>query len=464
MSYSLKLPKALLLTTALIATSYSPAFADVKDDKIAAMEQQMMVMMQEIKAMKAERTAEKAAQDTLKQQVSALETKTDEAVANIAPAAGVSLGDGVEISMKGSTPKITKGEVSFQPTGRMHLDAGGFDDDAVDHPNGAEFRRARIGMKGKVSKDFGYKLEADFANEGVNLTDAYLNYSGLDKTDIRVGHFKPGYSLEETMSSNDISFIERSAAVDSFTSSRKLGLGVLHHDKNWTLAAGVFNDDAGRESDDDEALSVNGRFTVAPIIDDNKIVHLGASASYREPDQSNDTFDFDARADNRLQRSDSIAAVMTDVEHAQVYGIEAAASIGSVHAQGEYLIADVDNRAGNDPSFSGGYGQVAWFATGEQRPYSAKKGAFSAPKINRPLNPSKGDWGAVELAARYSHLDLNDGGITGGELTTTTLGANWYVNNNVRFMGNVIFADTDENAVTPNDDPTVYIMRSQVKF
>jgi phosphate-selective porin OprO/OprP len=114
--------------------------------------------------------------------------------------------------------------------------------------------------------------------------------------------------------------------------------------------------------------------------------------------------------------------------------------------------------------FSGGYGQVSWFATGEQRPYSAKKGAFKSPKITRPFDLSQGDWGAFELAARYSHLDLNDGGLTGGELTATTLGANWYVNNNVRFMGNIIFANTDENSVTPNDDPTVYIMRSQVKF
>jgi len=286
MSKSFKYPKALLLTTALIALPFAPAMADAKDDKIAAMEQQMLLMMEEIKTMKAERAAEKQqqneAQKTLKRQVTALEAKTDEVVANIAPAAGVASDDGAKISMKGGTPKITKGDFSFQPTGRIHLDAGGFDDDNIDHPNGAEFRRARIGMKGDVSKAFGYKLEVDFANENVNLADAYLNYDGLEKTDIRIGHFKPGYSLEETMSSNDLSFIERSAAVDSFTSSRKLGLGVLTHDKNWSLAAGIFNDDAGRESNDDEALSVNGRATFTPLNNETQTVHLGASASYRE--------------------------------------------------------------------------------------------------------------------------------------------------------------------------------------
>jgi hypothetical protein len=34
----------------------------------------------------------------------------------------------------------------------------------------------------------------------------------------------------------------------------------------------------------------------------------------------------------------------------------------------------------------------------------------------------------------------------------------------MRLMGNVIFVDTDENAVTPDDDPTIFIGRSQVKF
>ena len=85
----MKSPNALLLTTALITLSSAPAFADAKDDKIAAMEQQMLLMMEEIKTMKADRAAEKtqqaATQNAIKQQVTALEVKTDEAVANIAP-------------------------------------------------------------------------------------------------------------------------------------------------------------------------------------------------------------------------------------------------------------------------------------------------------------------------------------------------------------------------------------------
>ncbi len=461
---SARLSKTLLTSTAVFLLQTPFAYADAKDDKIAAMEQQIMVMMEEIKTMKAERAAEKAEQTALKQKVQALETKTENAVANISPAAGGDKDQSVDISMKGSAPKFSSGDFSWQPTGRIHLDAGSFNDDKRDHPNGAEFRRARLGMQGKVSKDFGYKAEIDFANEAVAFKDVYMNYTGVDNTEIRVGHFKPGYSLEDMTSSNDITFVERAAVVDSFGTSEQIGAGVIHHGDNYHVAAGMFNDDAGKQSSDDEMWSVAARVAAAPINDGTHLIHLGASASYREPDQANDTFDFDATAENRLQTVDSVSSVITDGESATIYGIEAAAASGPFSVQGEYLIADVDNRGGQDPTYQGAYGQVAWSVTGESRPYKIEKGAFSGIKPARPLDPSKGDWGALELAARYSYLDLNDGGLNGGEMNNITLGANWYLNDYMRLMANYIMVDTDNNATTANDDPDIMLLRSQVKF
>ncbi len=455
--------KTFLISSALLLVHTAPAYADAKDDRIAAMEAQMKIMMQEIQALKSERAVEKTEQAAMKQKISAIETKTDAAVANIAPAAGGN-DNGVEVSMKGSLPKITKGDFSWQPTGRIHLDAGFISDDKRDHSSGAEFRRARIGMQGKVSKDFGYKAEMDFANEGVAIKDMYMNYTGVEGTEIRVGHFKPGYSLDDMTSSNDITFIERSAAVEPFSLSEQIGAAVIHHGEKHHVAVGVFNDDAGRQSTDDEQFSVSARVAGTPYRADNNLVHLGGSASYREPDQANDSFDYDSRAENRLQMPDSVSSVITDGESATVYGLEAAVASGPFSIQGEYVMTNVENRAGNDPSYNGAYGQVAWTVTGENRPYSIKKGAFGGIKPARPLNPAKGDWGALELAGRYSHLDLNDGGLNGGEMDTVTLGANWYLNNHMRLMGNVIFVDTDNNAVTPDDDPTIFLTRSQIKF
>lgn len=462
-----KIPAILLVSMLMLGASITSAQADSRDSRFDAMEAQMKVMMQEIQALRAERDADKQEQARLRQKITELESSTNEKIANIAPAAGGEASadeDAVKVSMKGGTPKIKHGDFEWQPMGRIHLDAGHIQDDATDHPNGAEFRRARLGMKGKVAKDFDYKAEVDFANEGVAIKSMYLNYTGVDNTEFRVGNFKPGYSLEDMTSSNDITFIERAAVVGAFGTSQNIGAGVINHGDNHHIALGVFNDDAGRHSTDDEMWSVAGRVAAAPVKEKGKVLHLGASAAYREPDQANDTFDLDARAENTIQRMDSVSSVITDGESLTVAGVEAAGVIGPFSAQGEYIIANVENRGGQDPLYSGGYGQIAYSLTGESRPYSMKKGAFKGIKPNKPLDPSKGQYGAWEVAARLSHLDLNDEGLNGGEMTNATFGLNWYLNDYVRFMGNYIIVDTDDNATTPDDDPHIAVIRSQVKF
>lgn len=460
-----KISKVLMVSSAILMVSAAPAFSDEKDDRIATMEAQMKIMMQEIQSLKAERAAEKREQAQIKQQISVIETKADNAIAQVPAIATANINtDDVKVSMKGSVPKITKGDFSWQPTGRIHIDAGSFDDDAVDHPNGAEIRRARIGMKGKVSKDFGYKADLEFANESVDIKDLYINYTGIENTEFRVGNFRPSYSLNDMTGSNDTVFIERSAAISTFSLAQEIGAGVIHHGDKYHAAVGVFNDDAGTQSSDDEKFSVSGRLAGTPYRTEDSFIHLGGSTSYREPDQATDTFDIDSTAENKLQTVDSVSSVITDSDSLSIYGFEAAAASGPFSIQGEYVIADIENQAGNDPTYFGAYGQVAWTVTGENRPYSIKKGAFNGIKPDRPLNPANGDWGALELAARYSHLDLNDNGLNGGQLNTLTLGANWYLDNHIRLMGNVIFVDTDSSATTPDDDPTIFLTRSQVKF
>ena len=54
----------------------------------------------------------------------------------------------------------------------------------------------------------------------------------------------------------------------------------------------------------------------------------------------------------------------------------------------------------------------------------------------------QGGWGAWEVSARWSSLDLTDGPIDGGELDILSLGLNWWlspifnVNMNYRYITN----------------------------
>src|SRR3546814_15454955 len=77
---------------------------------------------------------------------------------------------------------------SFKPRGRILIDAATVDapDSIADNGLGFsnEIRRARLGVEGTIPGGFGYKLEADFADNGVELLDAILTYKskGLNFT------------------------------------------------------------------------------------------------------------------------------------------------------------------------------------------------------------------------------------------------------------------------------------------
>ncbi|HEX7939339.1 MAG TPA: porin, partial [Gemmatimonadaceae bacterium] len=55
-----------------------------------------------------------------------------------------------------------------------------------------------------------------------------------------------------------------------------------------------------------------------------------------------------------------------------------------------------------------------------------------------------------ELAARLSSMDLNDFrpqvNIKGGKAVNATLGVNWYINANFKYMLNVVRVQNDKNA------------------
>lgn len=334
------------------------------------------------------------------------------------------------------------GNWSVHIRGRLFVDGGILDDDdgLYSDDNATELRAARLGIEGKVLKDFKYVFETDFADNDVSINDAFLEYDGetVDPLYFRAGQFKTPNSLEKQTSGRFTTFMERAAFTDAFDFNRRIGFGTGASGDTWGLDAGLF----GQNTDDGEAnegFAAAARahyafFTGAEGTGD--VLHIGASTRYRDFD--NDVDDNMVRYRQRpffhftsLRSTDT--DFINDADSDVFVGGELAWVHGPFSFQSELGITATQLDQGSDPgNLWGGYGSVSYFLTDEQRNYSASKGSFGRVKVKDPLH--EGGWGAWQLAARFDYLDLNDGAAEGGEQYSIISGVNWYLNDYMRVM------------------------------
>ncbi len=313
-----------------------------------------------------------------------------------------------------------------------------------DFEDGTEFRRARLYVSGTIYDDIEFKAQYDFAGGDADFKDVYMGHKKVPYVgNIRVGHFKEPFSLEELTSSNYITFMERSL-VNTFVPSRNVGV-MLHDtlmDDRMTWAAGVFRqtDDFG-DGTGGRDYNATARITGLPWYEDKgkKLAHLGLG--YTHQNYEDDQIRFSARPESHLAPR-LVDTGTFPAEYGDLIGAEAALVYGPFSLQGEYAHAIIEGRTHRfgDPQFWAAYLQASYFLTGEHRPYKTSSGTFSnvKPLENFDLDGGPGAW---EVAARYSHLNLNDERVRGGRLRDLTLGLNWYLNPNMRMMWNYVWAD-----------------------
>ena len=153
-----------------------------------------------------------------------------------------------------------------------------------------------------------------------------------------------------------------------------------------------------------------------------------------------------------------------------LWGFESVANIRNFYIASEYYKFGIvrDTRCAGciiagDPEFSGWYVQASWILTGETKVYQAyatnnDMASFANPRVIQPLSLDRQNWGAWEIAARFSDLDLNwhqgtlgttcigaaAGCIRGGEQKIWTFGLNWYLSNNIRMMLDYMLIDVNK--------------------
>jgi phosphate-selective porin OprO/OprP len=400
------------------------------------------------------------------------------------------------VSLNNGRPTFASGDGQFTASlrGVLQLDAASYDQDAPgplatdfrrgslgdaaeadrarDLNDGANFRRARIGIEGKAFGVWNYNFLYDFGGSGVEeagkISAAWVEYAAFPQARIRIGAFSPPAGIEEATSTNGSLFLERASPSELVrgiaSGDGRTAVAVFGNGERWNYSAALTGNTIGVQTFD-EQLAFVGRVAYVPIKGLDYLVHVGAATTIViNPAATGPNVAPGVASPLRLRdrpeiRVDGTRLVDTgniDADGLTEWSLEAAGQYKNFSVQGEYFHIDVERRASalSDPDFQGWYVQGAWTITGQPRRYGIATATFDAPRGDKPFNRKTGDWGVWELAARYSDLDLNyrEGGagtaqvasaIRGGEQKIVTLGLNWYPNSVVRFQADYQHVDVD---------------------
>jgi phosphate-selective porin OprO/OprP len=369
-------------------------------------------------------------------------------------------------------------------TSRLQLDFGGYNyrpnttaTTPQDLVGGVIPRRAQIGVIGTFLDDWEYSIVFEGGGSGgstgVVLDKGYLAYSGFKPFNIAGGILSVPYTLDQVTGNNNITFMERAAPQQvavSIGAATRTAAVVTANDRQWWAGASLTGPAYGRTSHDANQAAATGRAVFLPVLTDDASLLIGGDVQYLfDAPTGASELNLRDRIELRIDGNRILGTGALPIESARVLSAELAGTLGSFYFQGEYFDFNVERTLGNGPSldFSGYYIQGSYILTGEKRSYNASSGSYRSVTPGRPFDWTTGGWGAWEIAARYSMIDLNDKDVLGGRQENVTLGLNWYVNRNIRFMLNYINGKVDKGSGGGGDIGAKYQAvggRAQIAF
>lgn len=335
--------------------------------------------------------------------------------------------------------------------GRVHADSTYVEDDVTPIEDASELRRLRATVRGRLD-DWRLRADYDFGLvEG--WRGLYVQYRGLRRTRITVGQQVAPFSLDDLMSSNDLTFLERSLG-SALSPGMLPGISYQRWGDHWNATVGVFgnelNDQDRRQG---EGTSWIGRFVFTPLRSRDSVLHLGVAQEWRRIDDGSDVR-IRTRPESRLADARLLSTPrLSGVDDFITTGLEFMATRRNLRLQSEYLRTALEGD-GFDAAFTGGYVQLSSVLTGERYRYSGSGAYATAP---RP----RGRFGAIEAAIRYSTLDLEDGGVTGGAQQQLTGSLSWYLNRQLRVTANYGLFEATPNRRGVEEQGSIVSLRFQ---
>lgn len=347
--------------------------------------------------------------------------------------------------------------------------------------NGAHIRAAELYLDGGVGEDWEYTATLSFTGRFARLGDTWIAYSGFcDNNQVFVGRI-PGnwFGLDNANSTSWNPFLERSIQTQAFYPLD--GLGVMT-DWWWDmggLTLTAVQPDLGASNvrnllslqnrqgfpEVRDRWRVTARGTFAPVHELGDVWHFGMSGAWREVVSMtlgvpvNEVI-FATQPEARTRNTAFVLDTgYIRANNTRSFNVEMARQCGSFMLEGEYTEVYVHrlNSQYGTVRFNGWNVQTRYLLTGEAHEYDVRDGQFGSIKPNS-------DYGAVEIAARYDFLNLNNKDVRGGTEHNATLGINWFINGNIRLSANYIRAGIHPANDTQKRNLDIVGMRCQIRF
>jgi phosphate-selective porin OprO/OprP len=324
-------------------------------------------------------------------------------------------------------------------------------------------RKARPIIAGRIAKYFDFRLMPDFGNGNPTLADAWFDTRFSSALRVRIGKDKVPIGYEILMGDANLFFPERSLA-SSLVPLRDVGVQVQGDTAGGRVsyAAGVFNGVPDATSSSSDVDSNGGKDLAGRLIVRTPAgfgVHVGGSSGEERGSlpsfktsigQTWFSYAADAAANGRHTRVSSAAFY-----YHGPFGIFGEYARSTQAVQRFAVTRDVANQAWNITAI--------YTLTGEA---SSDRGV----RPRQAFEPPAHHWGAVQLVARRSQLDVDraafDAGLASSSASRrahqTSVGLDWSPTTFVKWY--LTFEHTELHGGMPRPHENAVIMRGQLAF
>ena len=335
----------------------------------------------------------------------------------------------------------------------------GYDKNLTQIGNGMCMRRTRFAVKAQLDKNWYGELDTDWTSGTPEIKDAYIAFTGVNNLEIKAGNFKENFSIQRNTTSRYLQFMER-PMVSYLAPSRHMGINVKYALPAIWASAGVFGpelegaeaqtafEDYNKKNGYHCGLSYTGKVVYRPLHKSaTSSLHIGAAISYRNPKTSSTEGSYpdirystrNTTSINRKKFLDTDA--ITNLDHELAWTFEVAGHHKGLRYEGAYIarkpFVTAESKLTDITPAWGWYVQAGYLLFGGKQNYDA-----GGAKYTRTNNGKS--WGDIELCARVEYCNLNISKYCmGGSAYAYSLGLNFHVTRNVKFVINYQYNDND---------------------